>query len=49
MKMISCFFAENLMVLYRNIQTTDYDNYPVAQLNSKEKESEKQEIAERKE
>ena len=48
MKMISCFFAESLTIVYQNIKSTDYDNYPVQQFSTATIESIKAEIAQKK-
>ena len=45
MKMISYFFAESLTIVYQNIKSTDYDNYPVERSNIEATESVKVEIA----
>ena len=48
MKMISYFFAESLTIVYQNIKSTDYDNYPVQQSSTATTESVKVEIAQKK-
>ena len=48
MKMISYFFAESLTIVYQNIKSTDYDNYPVERSNIEATESVKVEIAQKK-